>query len=78
MTPGGWQGNLYRAAQVLAGNGSCAGFNLIDRTGADNLAAADARARADVDDVIGGVHRLFIMLDDDQRITEVTKVLERR
>ena len=31
----------------------------------------------EVDDVIGGAHRLFVVLDDDHRVAEVAQLLER-
>ena len=36
----------------------------------DDLAAVDAGAGADVDDVIGGEDRVLVMLDDDHRVAE--------
>ena len=33
---------------------------------------------ADVDDVIGGVHRILVMLHDNERIAEVTQMPQRR
>ena len=41
--------------------------------GVDDLAAVDAGARADVDDPVGGVDRLFVVLDDDERVAEVAQ-----
>ena len=40
-------------------------------------AAALARARADVDDVVGGADRLLVVLDHDQGVALVAQVLER-
>ena len=37
-----------------------------------------ARAGADVDDVVGGIHRVLVVLDDDERVAEVAQVPERR
>ena len=38
----------------------------------------DARAGADVDDVVGGAHGVLVVLDDDQRVAEVAQAAERR
>ena len=37
----------------------------------------DAGARSDVDDMIGGEDRLFVVLDDDDGVADVAQVLER-
>ena len=41
---------------------------LADAALGDQPAAALARARADVDDVVGAPDRLLVVLDDDQRV----------
>ena len=38
----------------------------------------DARPRADVHDIIRRAHRVLVVLDDDERVAEVTQTLERR
>ena len=40
------------------------------------LAAMNAGARADVDDIIRSEHRVFVMLDDDNGIAEVAQIQE--
>ena len=44
---------------------------------ADDLAAAHAGAGAEVDDVVGGPHRVFVVLDDDDRVAQVAQLGER-
>ena len=44
---------------------------------ADDFAAADAGAGAEVDDVVGGPHRVFVVLDDDDRVAQVAERRER-
>ena len=44
---------------------------LLDRAGVDDLAAVLAGTRADVDDPVGGLDRLLVVLDDDQGVAEV-------
>ena len=43
----------------------------------DDLAAVLARARPEVDDVVGGAHRALVVLDDDHRVAEVAQARER-
>ena len=43
----------------------------------DDPAAVLARARAHVHDPVGGPHRFFVVLDDDQRVAQVAQPLER-
>ncbi len=44
---------------------------------ADDLAAVDARAGADIDNIVGLQHRVLIVLHDDQRIAKITQPLHR-
>ena len=43
----------------------------------ETLAAVDARAGADVDDVVRRAHRVLVVLDDNERVAEVAQALER-
>ena len=43
----------------------------------DDLAAVLARARPDVDDVVGDADRLLVVLDDDHGVAEVAQAHER-
>ena len=47
------------------------------RTFGDDSAAVHARARSHVDDVIGAVDRLLVVLDHDDGVADVAQVLER-
>ena len=49
----------------------------VDRALGDDVAAVLARAGADVDDVVGGAHRLLVVLDDQQRVAQVAQALQR-
>ena len=42
-----------------------------------DLAAVLARAGPEVDHVVGGAHRLLVVLDDDDGVAEVAQLLER-
>ena len=44
----------------------------------DDLSATDTRSRSKVDDVVGRLHRLFVVLDDDDRVPLIAEPLERR
>ena len=44
-------------------------LDLSERSLRNHLAAVQACARSEIDDVIGVSHRLFIMLNDDERIS---------
>ena len=49
------------------------GQQVLDGAGDDDLAAVLARARADVDDPVGGADGVLVVLDDDQRVAEVAQ-----
>ena len=44
----------------------------------DDVAAVDAGAGPDLDEVVGGHHRVLVVLDHDHRVAEVAQALERR
>ena len=44
----------------------------------EDLAALGARARSDIHHDVGGAHRIFVVFDDDQRVTEIAQRLQRR
>ena len=69
--------DLHLAAEVLAGDRLRVACDLVDRALGDDLAAVLAGAGAHVDDVVGGAHRLLVVLDDDDRVAEVAELLER-
>ena len=48
-----------------------------DRAGVHDLAAVLARARADVDDPVGGGDGVLVVLDDDEGVAEVAQPGER-
>ena len=63
--------------EVAAGQRRRIPDHLRRRAGRDDLAAVLAGARAEVDQVVGGAHRALVVLDDDHRVAEVAKPLER-
>ena len=64
------------AREILARSG-CASL-LATSSGvpcATDFAAAHAGAGAEVDDVVGGPHRVFVVLDDDDRVAHVAQAV---
>ena len=47
-----------------------------DRPLGDHLAPLDAGARAEVDEMVGRAHRVFVVLDDDNRVALMRKPLQ--
>ena len=47
--------------------------DLVGRADGNDFAAADAGAGAEVDQVVGGPHRVFIVFDDDDRVAQVAE-----
>ena len=74
----GRYGDRGLATQVRAGQrlGRC--LDLAGRAGRGDPAPSFARARPEVDKVIGRLDDLAVMLDQDQRVTQVAKVPEGR
>ena len=68
----------FAAREIGARDGVGVLLDLLGRALGDDATAVRAGARADVDDVVGRVHRVLVVFDDDQRIAEIAQVLERR
>ena len=51
--------------------------DVVHRAGGDDMPAVLAGARTDVDDPVGGAHRLLVVLDDDQGVADVAQPLQR-
>ena len=69
--------DLAPAGQVIAGDGMRAVHDVLHAAAGDHLAAVHARTGADVDDVVGGAHGVFVVFDNDEGIAEVAQVLQR-
>ena len=69
--------DLALAREKLPGDAALLFADLVERACDDDLAAAHAGAGAEVDDVVGGPHRVFVMLDDDDRVAQVAQPFER-
>ncbi len=69
--------DLARAGEILPGQRMRIGHDLGRRSLRDDLAAVDAGAGADVDDIIGGEDRVLVMLDDDDAVAEIAQPPQR-
>ena len=71
--------DLPRAAKVLAGERLARRRNeLLRRSLKHHDAAVLAGARPKIDQVVGGSHRLLVMLDDEHGVAEIAKAAQRR
>jgi len=55
----------------LAGERVRVGHDVGRQSLGDDVAAVDAGAGADIDDVVGGADRVLVVLDHDHRVAEV-------
>ena len=74
----GGHGDRGLAAEILAGERLLAGLDLRRRPGRDDLAAAVARAGAEIDEVVGRLDHLAVVLDQDQGVAQVAEVPQGR
>src|SRR6267143_501196 len=70
-----WDRSL--AAQERPGDRLGRFQDIVERAGGDDLPAVLAGAGADVDDEVGRPHRLFVVLDDDHRVADVSQRQQR-
>ena len=66
-------GDLFSAAEVVAGEGGRVVDDLLRRALRHDGAAVNACTGADVDDVVGRQHRFLVVLDDDEGIADVAQ-----
>ncbi len=69
--------NLLRPRQVLPSQRFLALLDVLDRALCHELAAVDASAWTDIDDVIRCVHRVLVVLNHDQSIADVRQMSQR-
>ena len=67
---------FQQRAQVLAGKTAGHGSHLLRGTFGYDLAAGTAALRAKIDDMVGTLDEIQIMLDDDDRIAHVHQLLQ--
>ncbi len=70
--------DLTHPGQVLAGDAVGARHDCFGGALGDQVPAMDPGARPHVDDPVGGADRLFVVLDDDDRVAEVAQPLQGR
>src|SRR5579883_1812018 len=66
-----WNGNMLAPRQVIARQRVCVGDDLLIVALGHHAPAVFARARPDIDDMVGGAHGIFVMFDHQQRVTQV-------
>ena len=71
-------GDALPARQICAGDRLLALLDVIRSAADDDLAAVDARAGSYVDDPICALHRLFVVLDDNEGVAEIAQTAQRR
>ena len=64
------------AAEVLPRHRALAGAYLLDRSGADDLTAVNARSGADIHDKVRRSNGVLVMLNDNECIAEIPQILE--
>jgi len=69
--------DLARPFHVLAGERILGVFHLFGRAGGDEVPAEAAGAGAEIDDVVGPVDGVFVVLDDEDGVAEIAELGER-
>ena len=75
-SPGSGDGNLLRPGQILTGNRTRAGNDILQGARGHNLAAVAACAGAHIHQKIGGPHGVLVMLHHDQGVAQVPQMLQ--
>ncbi len=65
------------ADEIMPGQRLRRTHDVVRRALGDDVAAMDAGAGADVDDVVGGADRILVMLDHDHGVAEVAQPAQR-
>ena len=68
--------DLEFAGEIAAGKGLGIARDFGGRAGSDDLASVDTGAGTEVDQVVGGEHRVEVMFDDDDGVAGVAQCLE--
>src|SRR3984893_10931916 len=71
-----WDRNLAHADEILAGDAVGARHDRFRGALGDDMPAMDPSTRSHIDDPIRGADRLFVVLDDDNRVAEVAQPLQ--
>ena len=70
-------GNFLFPGQILPGDGALTARDLLRCAGADHFPTVHTRTGADVDEIVRRAHGVLIVLDDDERVAEVTQLAQR-
>src|SRR5262249_49197432 len=77
LTPSCGNRDSLFSSKILSGDTLLAGHDPRHRPRDDDLAPLNSWAGAKVNDMIGCAHRLFVMLDDDDRVALVAQARQR-
>ena len=77
LAPLGRDRDFLCAGEILAGDRPGLGDDIVDRARCDNFAAVNARAGADVDDEVRRAHRVLVVLDDKNRVSQIAQTAKR-
>ena len=69
-----WHRDALDTAQILTGHRSRRSLDVVHRPLCHHAPPMLARARADVDDLIGGVHGILIMFHHNEGIAQIPQV----
>src|SRR3954471_21410825 len=69
-------GDAGEAAQIASGEGIGAGGDLLGLAVGHQIAAGIASARTEIDNEIGAANGVFVVLDDEDRVAEIAKLLK--
>src|SRR5262249_11130401 len=72
-----WRLDTARAGEILSGERVWIRLDVVNIALGDDIASMLTRTRPHVDDIVGGAHRLLIVLDDQQRIAQVAPAGQR-
>ena len=70
-------GDLLFAREVLSGEALFVADDFRIAAGGNDLAAADAGTGAEIDDVVGRAHGVFVVLDDEDGVAHVAQSFQR-
>ena len=77
LAPLGRDRDFLCAGEILAGDRPGLGDDIVDRARCDNFAAVNARAGADVDNEVRRAHRVLVVLDDQNRVSQIAQTAQR-
>src|ERR1039457_6000335 len=73
---GRWYWDAQLLVEIASGEGSRIAQDLVIGAGGNHVAAALARARTEVNDAVGRAHDLGVVLDHQNRVSQVSQVVQ--